>query len=195
MLQVMWKNYWTTFVGAALAGLYYLDQIGTKLPTTSGEWLHVGVGLGLAVLGFVAKSATVGSVPPCTGATPARAFVDINGDGNYTSGEPMMTFAAAVSPQPFGAGPAEGNLASQFLPATAATTVATASTRRCASTWWTPPWPVRRRWRSRASCQPTSAWLNWTPARVRGSRPCRQIFTPIAPSSGSTPPSSRCASG
>jgi len=64
MLQVMWKNYWTTFVGAALAGLYYLDQIGTKLPTTSGEWLHVGVGLGLAVLGFVAKSATVGSVPP-----------------------------------------------------------------------------------------------------------------------------------
>ena len=63
MLQVMWKNYWTTFVGAALAGLYYLDQIGTKLPTTSGEWLHVGVGLGLAILGFVAKSATVGSVP------------------------------------------------------------------------------------------------------------------------------------
>jgi len=70
---------------------------------------------------------TVGSVPPCTGATPARAFIDINGDGNYTSGEPVMTFADAVSPQPFGAGPAEGNLASQFLPATATTTVATTS--------------------------------------------------------------------
>jgi prepilin-type N-terminal cleavage/methylation domain-containing protein len=70
---------------------------------------------------------TVGSAPPCPGATPARAFVDINGDGNYTSGEPVMIFAAAVSPQPFGSGPAEGNLVSQFLPATAASTVATAS--------------------------------------------------------------------
>jgi len=63
MLQVMWKNYWTTFVGAALAGLYYLDTIGTKMPTSGGEWLHVAVGLGLAILGFVAKSATTGSMP------------------------------------------------------------------------------------------------------------------------------------
>jgi len=70
---------------------------------------------------------TVGSAPPCTGATPARAFVDLNGDGNYTSGEPLMTFATAVSPQAFGSGPAEANLASQFLPATAVTTVATVS--------------------------------------------------------------------
>ncbi len=70
---------------------------------------------------------TVGSSAPCTGPTPARAFVDINGDGNYTSGEPVMTFATGVSPQAFGSGPAEGNLASQFLPATAVTTVATAS--------------------------------------------------------------------
>src|SRR6266850_1007499 len=62
-LNVMWSNYWTTVVGAALAGLYYLDQIGTKMPSNGGEWLHVGVGLGLAVLGFVAKSATTGSVP------------------------------------------------------------------------------------------------------------------------------------
>lgn len=63
MLQVMFKNYWTTIVGAALAGLYYLDTIGTKMPATGGEWLHVAVGVGLAVLGFVAKSATTGSMP------------------------------------------------------------------------------------------------------------------------------------
>src|SRR5216683_4388953 len=70
---------------------------------------------------------TVGSAAPCTGTTPARAFIDINGSGNYDAGEPVMEFAAAVSPQTFGSGPAESNLASQFLPASAVTTVATAS--------------------------------------------------------------------
>ncbi len=70
---------------------------------------------------------TVGSAAPCTGTTPARAFIDINGNGNYDAGEPVMEFAAAVSPQTFGSGPAEGNLASQFLPASAVTTVASTS--------------------------------------------------------------------
>jgi prepilin-type N-terminal cleavage/methylation domain-containing protein len=70
---------------------------------------------------------TVGSAAPCTGTTPARAFIDLNGNGNYDSGEPVATFAAAVSPQTFASGPAEGNLASQFLPASAVTTVASTS--------------------------------------------------------------------
>jgi len=48
---------------------------------------------------------TVGSSAPCTGPTPARAFVDINGDGNYTSGEPVMTFATGVSPRHSALGP------------------------------------------------------------------------------------------
>src|SRR6266481_4388230 len=71
---------------------------------------------------------TVSSAAPCTGPTPARAFIDINGNGSYDSGEPMMEFATSVSPQTFGSGPAEANLASQFLPATAVTTVASTST-------------------------------------------------------------------
>ena len=70
---------------------------------------------------------TVGSAAPCSGTTPARAFIDLNGNGSYDSGEPVMTFAASVSPQAFGSGPAEGNLASQFLPSTAVATVATTS--------------------------------------------------------------------
>jgi prepilin-type N-terminal cleavage/methylation domain-containing protein len=70
---------------------------------------------------------TVGSAAPCSGPTPARAFIDINGNGTYDSGEPVMEFATAVSPQAFGSGPAEANLASQFLPATAVTTVANTS--------------------------------------------------------------------
>jgi prepilin-type N-terminal cleavage/methylation domain-containing protein len=70
---------------------------------------------------------TVGSAAPCTGSTPARAFVDINGNGTYDSGEPVMTFGAAVSPQTFGSGPSEANLASQFLPSTAVATVANTS--------------------------------------------------------------------
>jgi prepilin-type N-terminal cleavage/methylation domain-containing protein len=70
---------------------------------------------------------TVGSAAPCTGPTPARAFIDINGNGTYDSGEPVTEFAAAVSPQPFTSGPAEANLALQFLPSTAVTTVANTS--------------------------------------------------------------------
>ena len=31
---------------------------------------------------------TVGSAAPCAGPTPARAFIDINGNGTYDSGEP-----------------------------------------------------------------------------------------------------------
>ncbi len=70
---------------------------------------------------------TVGSAAPCTGTTPARAFIDINGNGNYDTGEPVMTFAAAVSSQTFASGPAESNLAAQFLPSTAVNTVANTS--------------------------------------------------------------------
>ena len=95
-LNVMWSNYWTTLVGAALAGLYYLDQIGTKLPSTSGEWLHVGVGLGLAVLGFVAKSATTGSVP-----YSARLLVGALLLGGCSTGLPTLpTLALPTHPQP-----------------------------------------------------------------------------------------------
>jgi len=70
---------------------------------------------------------TSGSAAPCSGSAPARAFIDINGNGTYTAGEPMMVFAAGVTPQTFGAGPAAANLASQFLPSTAVGTVANTS--------------------------------------------------------------------
>lgn len=70
---------------------------------------------------------TVGTTAPCPGPNAARAFVDINGNGNYDAGEPMMEFAAGVSPQTYASGPAEANLAPQFLPSTAVGTVANTS--------------------------------------------------------------------
>jgi prepilin-type N-terminal cleavage/methylation domain-containing protein len=70
---------------------------------------------------------TAGSAAPCSGSAAARAFVDINGNGSFDSGEPVMGFAAGVSPQAFGSGPSQANLVSQFLPSTAAATVANTS--------------------------------------------------------------------
>ena len=70
---------------------------------------------------------TSGSAAPCSGTIPARAFVDLNGNGTYDNGEPVMEFAAGITPQPFGAGPSEASLAAQFLPASAAGTVANTS--------------------------------------------------------------------
>jgi prepilin-type N-terminal cleavage/methylation domain-containing protein len=70
---------------------------------------------------------TAGSAAPCSGSAAARAFVDINGNGSYDSGEPVMEFAAGVSPQTFGSGPSQANLVSQFLPSTAVATVANTS--------------------------------------------------------------------
>jgi prepilin-type N-terminal cleavage/methylation domain-containing protein len=58
-----------------------------------------------------------------TVANPPRAFVDINANGFYDAGEPMMVFAQSVTPQPFASGPSIGNLKLQFLPATGQNTV------------------------------------------------------------------------
>src|SRR6478672_5944060 len=58
---------------------------------------------------------TVGSAAPCAGPTPARAFVDINGNGNYDPGAPMMEFAAGVPPHTYPSGPAEASLAPRVL--------------------------------------------------------------------------------
>src|SRR5438046_2759481 len=58
-------------------------------------------------------------------ATPPRAWIDTNADGNYTAGEPMITFSDHVAPQSYGSGPGVSNLKSQFLPSTAQNTVAT----------------------------------------------------------------------
>jgi len=70
---------------------------------------------------------TSGSAAPCSGTIPARAFIDLNGNGTYDNGEPVVEFAAGITPQTFGAGPSEASLAALFLPATAAATVANTS--------------------------------------------------------------------
>jgi prepilin-type N-terminal cleavage/methylation domain-containing protein len=62
-----------------------------------------------------------------TVANPPRAFVDINGNGLYDIGEPMMVFPQSVTPQPFASGPSTGNLKLQFLPATGQNTVNSAN--------------------------------------------------------------------
>jgi len=62
-----------------------------------------------------------------TAANPPRAFVDINGNGVYDTGEPMMIFAQSVTPQPFASGPSLSNLKLQFLPATGQNTVNSAN--------------------------------------------------------------------
>jgi type IV fimbrial biogenesis protein FimT len=54
---------------------------------------------------------TSGSAAPCSGSTQARAFIDINGNGTYTAGEPLMVFATGVTPQTYGSGPSAASLA------------------------------------------------------------------------------------
>jgi len=49
-------------------------------------------------------------------ANPPMAFVDINGNGSYDVGEPMMAFPSGTTPTPFSSGPSVSNLESQFLP-------------------------------------------------------------------------------
>ncbi len=44
------------------------------------------------------------------------AYVDINKNGSYDTGEPMMVFASGVTYKAQSAGPALSNLKSQFLP-------------------------------------------------------------------------------
>jgi prepilin-type N-terminal cleavage/methylation domain-containing protein len=51
------------------------------------------------------------------------AYVDINKNGSYDNGEPMMVFASGVTYKAQSAGPALSNLKSQFLPSTAQTTL------------------------------------------------------------------------
>jgi type II secretory pathway pseudopilin PulG len=58
---------------------------------------------------------TVISVP-ATSSAAGTAFLDLNGNGTYQRGEPMMVFAQNVTPTPFGSGPALTNLESMFLP-------------------------------------------------------------------------------
>jgi prepilin-type N-terminal cleavage/methylation domain-containing protein len=67
------------------------------------------------------------SVVSDTVANPPRAFVDVNANGLYDTGEPMMVFAQSVTPQPFASGPSTGNLKLQFLPATGQNTVNSAN--------------------------------------------------------------------
>jgi len=47
------------------------------------------------------------------------AYVDINKNGNYDTGEPMMVFASGVTDKAQSAGPALANLKLLFLPSTA----------------------------------------------------------------------------
>ena len=64
MFLTMLQNRWTTILGATLATLYYLQSTGAKFPVTKQEWMNLIIGVGIAALGFVAKDATTGSVPP-----------------------------------------------------------------------------------------------------------------------------------
>ena len=56
------------------------------------------------------------SVPSATSGAAGTAFLDLNGNGTYQSGEPMMVFAQNVTPKPLDSGPALTNLESAFLP-------------------------------------------------------------------------------
>lgn len=60
---VMLKNGWTTFVGIVGGLLIYLSQAGLTLPTSKAEVGPFVQALVIALLGFVAKSATTGSKP------------------------------------------------------------------------------------------------------------------------------------
>ena len=51
-----------------------------------------------------------------TTANPAYAFIDTNGDGSWSSGEPEITFAADVKPVTYSSAPSKSNLEGQFLP-------------------------------------------------------------------------------
>jgi len=49
-------------------------------------------------------------------ANPPMAFIDINGNGTYDAGEPMVEFRAGTTPTAISAGPSVSNLENQFLP-------------------------------------------------------------------------------
>lgn len=63
MFMVMLKNGWTTFLGFLSGFVYYLSTNGATFPTNKQEWVNLLMAATLAGLGFVAKSATVGSQP------------------------------------------------------------------------------------------------------------------------------------
>ena len=60
---VMLTNGWTTMVGLVGGLLIYLSQAGLTLPTSKAEMPAFVQALAVALLGFVAKSATTGSKP------------------------------------------------------------------------------------------------------------------------------------
>ena len=63
MFMVMLKNGWTTFLGFLSGFVYYLSTNGAVFPTTKAEWANLLFAATLAGLGFVAKSANIGSKP------------------------------------------------------------------------------------------------------------------------------------
>jgi prepilin-type N-terminal cleavage/methylation domain-containing protein len=52
----------------------------------------------------------------CTSGVIPCAFVDINGDGLYTAGEPLLAFNSDVKPMASSSAPDVDNLKAQFLP-------------------------------------------------------------------------------
>ena len=63
-MNTMLKNWWTTILGALAGASAYLNTSGAKFPETKAEWLNLGFGLFLAMMGVAAKDATTGSKPP-----------------------------------------------------------------------------------------------------------------------------------
>ena len=61
--MAMLLNGWTTVVGLVGGLLIYLSQAGLTLPTSKAEMPAFVQALAVALLGFVAKSATTGSQP------------------------------------------------------------------------------------------------------------------------------------
>jgi Tfp pilus assembly protein FimT len=63
---------------------------------------------------------------PSSGTTPAMAFIDLDGNGQLSNGEPQMVFPSDVKSVSFGSAPAKANLEAQFLPAGTTGTINTA---------------------------------------------------------------------
>ena len=56
-------NYQTSVAGVGLGTLNYMGNVGFELPHNQQTWISFLISLALAILGILAKDATVGSKP------------------------------------------------------------------------------------------------------------------------------------
>ena len=68
-------SHWrTTAIGAVLAVLYYLNNVGATIPTTRTEWFHFIVGALVAGLGYVAADSGLIPKPTNLGGNGAKGL-------------------------------------------------------------------------------------------------------------------------